>query len=131
MRSIRDILNNYKKGDILDAEDTFTLICQYGHYALSDKEQETYDTAAKEWSAKVLSDQREACSECHSAVEVIGQGPETIWCHLHHDHPYFGAIGGAATWEYTHTSIGTIKKVIFGKGTKWEKAVDITDFDCW
>lgn len=131
MSKIYEIIDNYKKGDILTAEDIEILVCQYRHFALSPKERGLYQKESETWHARVLSDQREACSECHSAIRVISQGPETIWCHLHYDHPYFGAIGGGVTWQYTHTSIGTAKKVIFGKGTKWEKAVDLTDYDCW
>lgn len=42
--------------------------------------------------------------------------------------PYYGAIGGALTYSFTPTSIGTVEKV-FHSGTKQE--LDVTDYDSW
>lgn len=129
MSRIYEIIDNYKKGDILTAEDVEILVCQYRYFALSPKERELYQKVTQDWAANVLADQRNVCADCKSE----SSNPDNLWqyCHLHYAHPYFGAIGGAATWEYTHTSIGTAKKVILGKGTQWEITIDLTDYDCW
>ena len=43
-------------------------------------------------------------------------------------HPYYGAIGGALTFEFTPTSIGCAVKVKHGY-TKNE--IDLSDYDSW
>lgn len=40
---------------------------------------------------------------------------------------YSGAIGGAYTWSFTPTSLGTVCKVQCSCGER----IDITDYDLW
>lgn len=42
-------------------------------------------------------------------------------------YPYFGAIGGELTFQFTPTSIGSIIKVIHCTGEQ----LDLTDYDSW
>ena len=45
--------------------------------------------------------------------------------------PYMGAIGGGVTYSFTPTSIGMAVNATFGKGTKNEQSLDLTDYDEW
>jgi hypothetical protein len=44
-------------------------------------------------------------------------------------HPYTGAIGGALTYEFTPTSIGIFLEVTWGRGTPFEKSLNLTDYE--
>jgi hypothetical protein len=41
--------------------------------------------------------------------------------------PYFGAIGGDVTYQFTPTSLGVIMKVLHSSGAE----IDITDYSFW
>lgn len=43
------------------------------------------------------------------------------------DEPYFGAIGGEVTYEFTPTSLGIITKVRHANG----KVLDLTEYESW
>lgn len=43
----------------------------------------------------------------------------------------YGAIGGALTYEFTPTSLGTVTKVYYLKGHPNETSIDITDYEDW
>jgi len=42
--------------------------------------------------------------------------------------PHYGAIGGAYTYHFTPTSIGTVLKV---ENTVTGAVIDLTDYDSW
>ena len=42
-----------------------------------------------------------------------------------------GAIGGAFTYVFTPTSLGTIAKVYYFMGTDLELSIDLTDYESW
>lgn len=46
-------------------------------------------------------------------------------------HPYFGAAGGSCTYQFTPTSLGTVTKVVFCKGSAFEAELDLTDYQSW
>lgn len=46
-------------------------------------------------------------------------------------YPYFGTIGGELTYQFTGTSLGTVTKVFFCKGTNYEAELDLTDYNSW
>jgi hypothetical protein len=41
--------------------------------------------------------------------------------------PYYGAIGGELTYEFTPTSLGVVTKVKHATGV----VLDVTDYDSW
>lgn len=43
------------------------------------------------------------------------------------EYPYFGAIGGDVTYQFTPTSLGVIIKVLHVSGAE----LDITDYSSW
>lgn len=45
--------------------------------------------------------------------------------------PYFGAIGGELTFEFSPTGLGDICVAVLCKGTKWEREINLTDYDSW
>jgi hypothetical protein len=51
-----------------------------------------------------------------------------VTAQLHQDVPYYGACGGALTYSFTPTSIGTVLTVTHGV-TK--EKLDLTDYDSW
>ncbi len=46
---------------------------------------------------------------------------------LNSNEPYYGAIDGSLTYEFTQTGIGTIVKVRHATGN----VIDLTDYDMW
>jgi hypothetical protein len=45
--------------------------------------------------------------------------------------PYFGAIGGELTYEFSPTGLGDVVIVTMCKGSKWERQINLTDYDSW
>lgn len=73
----------------------------------------------KEQDSRAFVRQVAACEECKQA------GVEK--CHRHRTgHPYYGAIGGADTYTFTSTSLGTIAKIKRG-----DAECDLSDYGDW
>jgi hypothetical protein len=45
--------------------------------------------------------------------------------------PKHGAIGGALTYQFTPTSVGTVTKAVFLIGTDHEQSLDLSDYTDW
>lgn len=60
------------------------------------------------------------------AVQVNGWLEE-----CHKKSPNLGATGGAVTYEFTPTGLGTVVRVIFCHGTPMQEVLDLTDYDSW
>lgn len=83
----------------------------FAEQVLTPEQRERLERWCDEQKAKVLTDQQQ-------------ENPDQ-------KRPYFGAIGGSLTWTRTPTSLGTVTKVIFCQGTKWEAELDLTDYSDW
>lgn len=70
------------------------------------------------------------CAEIDARVakEQWEQGGEIAMWTAEGTIPYYGAIGGALTYSFTPTSLGTVVTV---KHSREEKELDVTDYDEW
>lgn len=59
-------------------------------------------------------------------VEAFYQNQELI-----NGYPNHGAIGGALTYIFTPTGIGTVERVVYCMGTKIQANLDLTEYDLW
>jgi hypothetical protein len=68
------------------------------------------------------------------ADPAAAENPESVYNHpiqaacLESGRPYYGAIGGALTYSFTPTSLGTVVKVKHGFT---DAEIDLSDYDQW
>lgn len=89
-------------------------------FELSDKQVKQYYAWAKQTNALAVEKQK--------ADFAGGFAPDVYVASWEQGYPYGGAIGGAHTFSFTHTSLGTICKV---KDAFTDKELDLTDYASW
>lgn len=89
-------------------------------FTIDGEQQKKLNAWLKEQYAKVVEAQKGTDAErWHVTAE-----DDTVY-------PYFGAIGGELTYEFSPTGLGDILVVRFCKGSKWEAEINLTDYDSW
>lgn len=93
-------------------------------FCLNAEEIELADKFIKECDAKELELQKADVEFCNSPFKSVIK--ET------HDsgYPYHGAIGGAVSYEFGSTSLGSTVKIHYN-GSHVKVTKDITDYDSW
>lgn len=86
-------------------------------FELSDEQVKRYYAWVKQTNMLAIEKQKENLPHTRIYLECWEAG-----------YPYGGAIGGAHTFSFTHTSLGTICKV---KDAFTNKELDLTDYASW